>query len=62
MYYLKAIETMEITYGNSEGSGDLIIKRYFNSNWACNQVTRKSTDSIIFMLDGGLVSWCLSHQ
>lgn len=34
MHYLKATKNVEITYENSEGSGNLIIKGYSNSNWA----------------------------
>ncbi len=62
MRYLKATRTVGITYGNGEGSGNLIIKSYSNSDWAGDHVTRKSTSGFIFMLNGGPVSWCSKRQ
>lgn len=56
MRYLKAIKTMRITYGSGEGSGNLIIKSYFDSDWAGNHVTRKSISDFIFILNGSPVS------
>ncbi len=61
MKYLKAIRTLGIKYGREEGR-DLIIKSYFGSDWAENHATRKSTLRFIFMLNGGLVSWCSKKQ
>ncbi len=62
MRYLKATKTVGIMYGNGEGSGDLIIKGYSDSNWAGDHATRKSTSGFIFMLNDGPVSWCLKRQ
>ncbi len=56
MRYLNATRTVEITYGNSEGSGDLIIKGYSDSDWAGDHATRKSTSGFIFILNGSPVS------
>lgn len=60
--YLKATKTVGITYGGDEG-GDLIIKGYFDSDWAGDHATRKSTSGFIFMLNGGPVSgWGSKRQ
>lgn len=61
MQYLKATRTIRIAYGGEEG-GDLIIKGYSDSDWAGDHATRKSSSGFIFMLNGGLVSWCSKRQ
>lgn len=39
--YLKAIRSIGITYSKKEGEGeDLTIKRYSDSDWASNHVTK----------------------
>ena len=57
MQYLKATKTLDIMYNKEEGS-NLIIKSYFNSNWASDNITKKSTSDFIFMLNRGPVSGC----
>lgn len=53
--YLKAIRDVKIIYGG-EQRGELTIRRYSDSNWACNHITTKSTLGFIFMLNSRLVS------
>ena len=52
--YLKVTKDVGITYGGEQGR-DLIIKRYFDSDWASDYVTKKSTLRFIFLLNGGSV-------
>ena len=61
MRYLKATQTLGITYGGEEGR-DWIIEDYSDSDWACDHVTRKSTLGFILMLNGRPVSWCSKRQ
>ncbi len=60
-WYLKATRDTGITYGWKQG-GNLIIKGYFDSDWAGDHATRKSTSGYIFILNGGPVSWCSKRQ
>lgn len=55
MRYLKAIRILGITYGGEE-RGDLIIKDYFNLNWAGDSATSKLTSGFVFILNRGPVS------
>lgn len=55
LQYLKATNTVGITYGSND-KGDLTIRGYFNSDWARDHATRKSTSGFVFMLNGGPVS------
>lgn len=52
--YFKRWKNQNIIYGQST----LTIKRYWNSDWASNKNSKKSTLSYIFMLNGSPVSWC----
>ncbi len=61
LQYPKATRDTGITY-RGEQRRDLTIKRYSNSDWASDHTTRKSMSGYIFMLNGGLVSWCLKRQ
>lgn len=56
MHYLKATKTVVIIYGNGEGSGNLIIKGYSNSNWVGDYACRKLTSGFIFILNRDSVS------
>lgn len=51
--YLKAIKDVGIIY-KKEQRRDLTIREYFDSNWAGDHITRKSTLGFIFMLNGDL--------
>lgn len=53
--YFKASRNVRITYGGKQ-KRHLTIKRYFNSDWASNYVTKKSILGFIFMLNGRSVS------
>lgn len=53
--YLKATRETEIIYKEQQG-GDLIIKEYYDSNWADNHSTRKLTSRYIFMFKKGPIS------
>lgn len=55
LWHLKETKTVEITYSGNE-KRDLIIRGYFDSNWAGDYITRKSTFGYIFMLNKGPVS------
>lgn len=55
MQYLKVISTIKITYG-TEKREELIIKIYFNFDWASDYNIKKSISEFIFILNGGLVS------
>lgn len=59
--YLKITRDTEITYGKKQKK-DLIIKGYFNSDWPGDHYNRKSMSRYIFILNSGLVSWCLKLQ
>lgn len=41
MRYPKVTKTAKITYKGGKNSGNLIIKAYFDSDWASNHTTRK---------------------
>lgn len=53
--YFKAIKDVGIIYRREQGE-DLIIKRYLNSDWARDHVTRKSSSGFIFMLNDGPIN------
>lgn len=57
--YLKGSRNRGITYG---GQSKLKVEGYFDSNWAGDKESRKSTLGFIFMLNGGPVSWCSKRQ
>lgn len=56
LQYLIMTKDMEIIYGE-EQERDLIIKSYFDSDWAGDYSTRKSISRYIFILNGEPVSW-----
>lgn len=63
MRYLKATKSVEITYnGKEKGGGDLVIKRYFNIDWADNHAIRKLTSGFVFILNRNFVSWYTKKQ
>lgn len=47
---------------DGEDRRDLVIKKYFNSNWIRDHIIKKLTLRFIFMLNDELVSWCLKRQ
>lgn len=55
MQYLKVTSTIKITY-STEKREELIIKIYFNFDWASDYNIKKSISKFIFILNGGLVS------
>lgn len=55
MQNLKATKTMGIIY-DGEDKENLVIKRYSDSDWAKDHITRKLILGFIFMLNSGLVS------
>ena len=44
------------------GEKKLCVEGYLDSFWAGDKESRKSTSGFIFMLNGGLVSWCSKRQ
>lgn len=61
LWYLKAIKTVEITYGGNK-KGDLTTRGYSDSDSAGNHAKKKSTSGFIFMLNGRPVSWSSKRQ
>lgn len=59
LQYLKGSKNREITYKNQS---KLKVEGYSDSNWAEDKESQKSILGFIFMLNGGLVSWCLKRQ
>lgn len=59
-YYLKDIKDSKIIYGGEQVE-ELIIRKYFNSNWVGNHITKKSILDFLFMFNGRLVNWCLKQ-
>lgn len=61
MKYFKIIKILGIIYRREE-RGDLIIKCYSNLDCVGDNTIRKSILRSIFILNGGLVSWCFKKQ
>ena len=57
--YMKGSRQRGITY---DGQKKLLVVGYFDSDWAGDLESRKSTFGFIFMLNGGQVSWCSKRQ
>ena len=55
MQYLKVTSTIKITY-DTEKREELIIKIYFNFDWASDYNIKKLISGFIFILNSGLVS------
>lgn len=59
LWYLKGSRNRDITY---EKQNKLLLKEYFDFNWAGDKKSQKSTSSYIFMFNGGPVNWCSKRQ
>ena len=59
LQYLKGLNKQRITYS---GQSKLLVEGYFDSDWARDKDSRKSTSGFIFILNGGSVSWCSKKQ
>lgn len=59
LHYLKGSKEQEITYNSQE---ELLIERYSDFDWADKKNSRKSISDFIYILNKGLVSWCLKKQ
>lgn len=57
--YLKGSRQRGITYG---GQKKLPVEGYSDPDWAGDLESRKSTSCLIFMMNGGPVSWCSKRQ
>ena len=56
--YLATTPNRGIVYGNK----DLRLLGYCDANWAGDRVTRKSTGSYLFLMNGGPISWMSKLQ
>ena len=59
LQYLKGSNKQGITYG---GQNKLLVQGYSDSDWAEDRKSQKSNSGFIFILNGGLVSWCSKRQ
>ena len=59
LHYLKGLRNRGIIY---RGLSELKVEEYFDSNWAENKESQKSTSGFIFMLNGDPISWYLKTQ
>ena len=59
MRYLKRTKDFMLTYRRSN---NLEIIRYFDSDFAKCQDSKRSTSGYVFMLAGGVISWRSSKQ
>lgn len=57
--YITGSKYYGITY---DGQQKLFIKGYFNSDWAKDLKSQKSTIAFILILNSDLVSWCSKRQ
>lgn len=61
MKYLKGTADLKLKLSSIETKGDTFFG-YADADWAENQEERKSNSGYVFIVNGGIISWCCRKQ